>query len=129
MKLARYLFFTEAAINTFSIVLFLFQPQLMLQGLIADTAQITPLSLEMLRWYGAILLITTIMLWRALFNKNPDFLRFMLEAHLIGDIVYFVTQIQLANVAGWVFGTYFGMAVIFLFFLARLYYLWKSRSS
>jgi hypothetical protein len=128
MRIARYLFILESLINTVSTVLFLIQPQQMLQGLIADTSQITPLSLEMLRWYGAVLLILTIILWRALFHKNPEFLRLVLQAHIVGDIVYIFTQIQLANVAGWVSGAYFSIGFISTICLARVYYLWKSRS-
>lgn len=129
MKLARYLFITEAIINTFSTVVFLVQPQLMLQGLIADTSQITPLALEMLRWYGTLLLILTIILWRALLGKNEDFLRMVLQGYIFGDIIYIFAQIQLGFVAGFVFGSYFGIGFGIAVFLARAYYLWKSRSS
>lgn len=126
LRLIRYLFFTEAIINSISIVVFLLKPELMLQGLIADTSQITPLSLEMLRWYGGVLLMLTIMLWRALLSKNPALLGLVLEAHLIGDIVYLISQVLLANVAGWVFGTYFSMAFISLLLVARVIYLLKT---
>jgi hypothetical protein len=83
LRLIRYLFFTEAIINSISIVFFLLKPELMLQGLIADTSQITPLSLEMLRWHGVVLLMLTILLWRGLLSKNPELLALVLEAHLI----------------------------------------------
>jgi hypothetical protein len=128
LRLIRYLFITESIINTISIVVFLLKPELMLQGLIADTSQITPLSLEMLRWYGGVLLMITIMLWRALFSKNPEFLGLVLEAHMIGDIVYLISQVLLANLAGWVFGTYFSMAFISILFIARGIYLLKTRT-
>jgi hypothetical protein len=129
LRLIRYLFITEAIINTITTLIYLIQPELMLQGLIADTSLITPLALEMLRWYGGLLLTITVILWRALFHKNPEILRIVLEAHLLGDIVYIIAQIMLANIAGWVFGTYFGIAFIVLLFLARLYYLLNTRSS
>lgn len=129
LRLIRYLFFTEAIINSISIVVFLLKPELMLQGLIADTSQITPLSLEMLRWYGGLLLVITIILWRALLSKNPETLRIVLEAYLIGDIVYFVSQIILAQLAGWVFGSYFGLGFTSLLFIGRLVYLLKSRTN
>ena len=129
LRLVRYLFFTEAIINSISIVLFLLKPELMLQGLIADTSQITPLSLEMLRWHGCVLLMLTILLWRGLLSKNPELLALVLEAHLLGDIVYLISQVLLANVAGWVFGTYFSMAFISLLFIGRVTYLLKTRSS
>jgi hypothetical protein len=129
LRLTRYLFLLEATINSISTLLFLLKPELMLQNLIADTSLITPLVLEMLRWYGGLLLVITIILWRVLFSKNPEPLRLVLEAYLLGDIVYLVSQIILANLAGYVFGTYLGIGFTILLFLGRAYYLLKTRDS
>ena len=129
LRLTRYLFITEALINSVSTVLFLVNPATMLQSLIADTSLISPLALEMLRWYGGLLLVMTVILWRVLFYKSPEPLRIVLEAYLLGDIVYFISQILLANLAGYVFGTYFGLGFTFLLFLGRAYYLLKAPRS
>jgi hypothetical protein len=97
MKYIFYIFYLEIAANLFLIFQCLFFPAVFVAGF---SGQPAPAAVEIVRWYGVLLIPVVYLLFRAL-QVRGKILKLVLEAYLIFDLVQIIVALVSANALGW----------------------------
>jgi hypothetical protein len=123
MKYLLYIFYLESAISLFSGIQALFMPAAFLAQFISDS--ISPLALEMTRWYGVVLFVLVYALVQGLRMRGPA-LKLTLQALLIGDILQIgVTFVTAKALGGWSFTLFMSLVLSAVYLILRAVCLWK----
>jgi hypothetical protein len=136
MKYLLYIFYLESAISLFSGIQALFMPAAFLAQFTSEPASpldlpqfisdsISPLALEMTRWYGVVLFVLVYALVQGLRMRGPA-LKLTLQALLIGDILQIgVTFITAKALGGWTFTLVMSVVLSAVYLILRAVCLWK----
>lgn len=99
----KVVFYLEAVINLVMVILCIFFPLFFIGQFTTITLQIP--GIEIIRWYGILLLVITLILLGALITNIYEFIRIVLISYLIGDFaqigatIYFALKIATWNLA------------------------------
>jgi len=128
MKIARAIFYIEVALNLYAAIVDLINPA---SFLVNYTPQkVTGIPLEVIRWYGVLLIPIAYLEITALWSKRDDALAWVLGAFLIGDFlqIYSTVNYMLANPGtNWTFGFIFSLVVVVVLAITRIYWLTNYR--
>lgn len=122
MKYILYIFYLEIAANLFLALQCLFFPAAFLAGFSSQPASIA--SLEVVRWYGVLLIPVSWLLWRVL-QAHGQALKLVLEAYLVFDLVQIVVGFVSANALGWAPYVVIVVPLEIILATARILCLWK----
>ncbi|NDJ36908.1 MAG: hypothetical protein GYB64_19835 [Chloroflexi bacterium] len=119
----KLLFYAEVVINTISAVMVFAFGGAFLRSFNLDPA--LPLVSESLGWFGALLVVITVIMARALLSDNEQALRFVIEGYLIGDVVYLIVLARWLSAAGagWSIGAAFAVGLTLVLIVGRIVYL------
>lgn len=95
------------------------------------TMRATPgVAVELLRWYGILLLVLAYIELRVLLSRQDAALALVLEGLLLGDALQLIAVVLVARAAG-MFGLALGVTTIFTLILAsaRVIWLWRYHQS
>ncbi len=128
MKTFRAIYYGEVFLNLGSAVLAIFAPALFL-------SQFTPapqsdVAVEMMRWFGGLMVVLTWVGWRILRGGDNRALSWMLEGFLVGDIVHLFILLQFLRViGGFPFSAIFDILATVSLGISRALFLWMTRKS
>ena len=115
----KYIFFSEVIINIPSFIMCLFTPSIFIDQIAGMDSDI--LTQDIVRWYGVVLLVLTIILGKALYEKDISALKTIFTGYGIGDLIQIVvTAILASHIGGWNFSLIFTAAYSLLLFSARM---------
>ncbi|MFN8443317.1 MAG: hypothetical protein U0175_21250 [Caldilineaceae bacterium] len=121
MKRLVYLFYVEILINFVSIYQSIFTPAAFVAQF--GDQPVAPVALEVVRWYGVLLIVLSYLLWRGL-RQGGVALRLILEALLLGDIIQLAVAFATArNLGNWPFVVIMAIVLSVVLAVARLLYL------
>ena len=126
MKTFRAIYYGEVFLNLGSAVLAIFAPALFL-------SQFTPapqsdVAVEMMRWFGGLMVVLTWVGWRILRGGDNRALSWMLEGFLVGDIVHLFILLQFLRViGGFPFSAIFDILATVGLGISRALFLWMTR--
>lgn len=121
MKRLIYLFYVEILINLVSIYQTLFTPSAFVAQF--SNQPVSLAALEVVRWYGVLLIVLSYLLWRGL-RQGGVALRLILEALLLGDIIQLAVAFATArNLGNWPFVVIMAIVLSVVLAVARLLYL------
>jgi len=126
MKYVITIFYLEIAANLFLIGQCLFFPAGFMAGYSAQPASAG--ALEVVRWYGVLLIPIVWLLFRAL-RERGRVLRLVLEAYLVFDLVQIVVGLVSASSLGWAPYVLIVVPLEVLLASARVLCLWKPRET
>ncbi len=79
------------------------------------------LTYDLVRWYGVVLLVLTIILGKALFEKDISALKTIFTGYGIGDVIQIIVTAMLAkSIGGWNFALIFTVAFSILLVTCRV---------
>ncbi len=115
----KFVFYSEVIINIPSFIMCLFVPAVFIDQIAGlETETITH---DIVRWYGVVLLVLTIILAKALYEKDISALKTIFTGYGIGDLIQIIVTAMLANnIGGWNFSLIFTVAYSLLLFSARM---------
>ncbi|MBD3190383.1 MAG: hypothetical protein GF308_07050 [Candidatus Heimdallarchaeota archaeon] len=115
----KVVFYLEAVINLVVVILCIFFPSFFIGQFTTITLQIP--GIEIIRWYGILLLVITLILLGALITKKYEFIRIVLISYLIGDIAQIGATIYFAlKIATWNFAIIFTMVITVILIVFRI---------
>lgn len=121
MKRLIYLFYAEILLNLVSIYQSIVTPAAFVAQFSDQPVSLA--ALEVVRWYGVLLIVLSYLLWRGL-RQGGVALRLILEALLLGDIIQIaVALITARNLGSWPFVVIMAIVLSILLAVARLLYL------
>lgn len=91
----KYVFYTESLINFITVVMCLAFPQIFLSQLINTSQNLENSALFLVRWYGVLLFVLTLIMGGLLVKKNEEGFRIVMVAYLIGDGLQIWVSLQL----------------------------------
>lgn len=98
------IFYGEAVLNAVAALICLIVPQRFLTMFTAEPAG--AIAEALVRWYGVLLVVLTIIMVRALRNGGIDMLRPVMQAVLIGDVLHLAALWMLVDAVGqWTAGS------------------------
>ncbi len=120
MTSLRPLFYFEVILNVVSIILCWFMPSYFVEQLLP--VEVSPMTLELVRWYGLLLAVLTGILALALFAKHFEVLRIVFIVYAIGDIIQVLLTLKMAMTLniGWTFGLLFTIGISLVLCLGRV---------
>ncbi len=123
MKYLLYIFYLESAISLFSGIQALFMPAAFLAQFTSEP--VSPLALEITRWYGVVLFVLVYALLQGLRMRGPA-LKLILQAMLLGDALQIgVTFVTAKALGGWTFTLIMSVVLSTLYLVLRAVCLWK----
>jgi hypothetical protein len=123
LKIARIVFYIEVLLNLSSAILSFFIPATFLSLFSSQSSGAAPL--EMLRWYGVLLLVLVYVELRALLSGNNQFLAIVLEGLLLGDLVQLVCIYLFGTNSGeWTASLIFTIFTTVSLAAVRIFWLW-----
>lgn len=115
----KYIFYSEVIINIPSFIMCLFFPKAFVDQLTQLSAG--AITYDLVRWYGVVLLVLTIIMGKALFEKDISALKTIFTGYGIGDIIQIVVTAMLAKtIGGWNFALIFTAAYSVLLVTCRV---------
>jgi hypothetical protein len=125
IRIARAVFYFEVMTNSASAGFALFLPERFLGGFAAQPIPVT--VVEFGRWYAVLLVVLSLVLWAALRAGTDRFLRPVISAYLVGDVLQIGVAIRFGRVAE-TFPLVSHAAIWTSVFYAavRIFYLWCS---
>lgn len=126
MRIARAIFYLEALTNLASAAFAMLLPATFLGQFIAGP--LSAAAIEFGRWYAVLLVVLSLVLLWALREGTDRFLRPVIGAYLLGDVLQIAVSVRLGLVAN-----SFGLAVhaaiwtSVVYAAVRIYYLLRTR--
>ena len=114
----KYVFYAEVIINIPSFILCLFFPKAFIDQLVHMNAEL--LTYDLVRWYGVVLFVLTVILGKALLEKDISAIKTIFWGYGIGDLMQIVvTAILAKHIGGWNFALLFTVAFSVLLVTCR----------
>jgi hypothetical protein len=123
-----WVFWFEGLVNVITAIVCLIGPAMFLSGLLTDIPE-DPFTRNIVRWYGVLLMVLSLILVGALRYGDRKLLRIVLSAYLAGDLLQVLVSIQWGVFIGWTPGVWasIGSSVVYAF--CRVMYLKQKRAS
>jgi hypothetical protein len=130
MKAARVIFYIEVLLNLYAAKGLFLSPGSYLRNFHRGPEQVPAPALEMIRWYGVIVLSLSYLELRALASRNDAALAVAQEALLLSDVLQLGACYQMSRATGrWLRTTTVTAGLAVLLAAVRLYWLhsWRQR--
>ena len=112
-------FYMEATVNVSTIILSGLWPARFLSTF--DTHPPSDLALMLSRWFAVMLAVITFAMFRALLSGRVELIRFMLQAYLVGDVLFLAALVPFINqLGGWLIGSVFTVIYTIVLASARI---------